>query len=124
MDKISWLYTIDGKPLLVPDGGVQMQFSDLDSGESGRDESGYMHRIVKRSKVGSWSFQYESLTQAEYSYMQSILPGGGSFAFSYPDPKDPTQSKTTEAYLSQYGIIWQSAKTGLYRNLKFDIIEC
>ena len=124
MTRPSWLYTIDGKPLLLPDGGVQMSFQDLDSGESGRDESGFMHRIVKRHKVGTWSFQYDTLTQQEYAYMLSLLPKGGTFRFAYPDPLDPSQSKTTEAYLSQYGITWQSAKTGLYRNFKFDIIEC
>ena len=124
MSKATWLYTIDGKPMLIPDAGVQMTFSDLVSGESGRDESGYMHRIVKRRKIGTWSFRYETMTQQEYAYMLSILPKGGSFRFAYPDPEDPAQSKSTEAYLSQYGITWQSAKTGLYRNFTFDIIEC
>ena len=121
---MTWLYAINGKAMLVPDGGVEMQFSDLDSGESGRDESGFMHRIVKRYKVGAWSFRYDTLTKQEYGYMRSILPESGSFQFTYPDPDDPSQSKTVEAYLSQYGITWQSAKTGLYRNLKFDIVEC
>lgn len=124
MSDVSWLYAIDEKPLLTPDAGVQMQFTDLDSDESGRDESGYMHRIVKRHKVGVWSFQYESLTQQAYSYMLSVLPSGGTFLFTYPDPCDPSHSKTVRAYLSKYGITWYSAKTGLYRNLKFDIIEC
>lgn len=124
MSKVTWLYAIDGKPLLVPDEGVQMQFTDLDSDDSGRDESGFMHRLIKRHKVGAWSFQYGSLTQAEYSYMLSILPQGGTFTFTYPDPADPSQSKATTAYLSQYGITWHNARTGLYRNFKFDIIEC
>jgi hypothetical protein len=101
-----------------------MQFTDLDSDDSGRDESGFMHRLIKRHKVGAWSFQYGSLTQAEYSYMLSILPQGGTFTFTYPDPADPSQSKATTAYLSQYGITWHNARTGLYRNFKFDIIEC
>ncbi len=124
MNEITWLYAIDGKPLLMPDAGVEMRFSDLDSGESGRDESGFMHRIVKRKRVATWSFAYDALSQQEYSYMLSILPEGGSFLFTYPDPENPAQSKTTEAYLSQYSITWQSAKTGLYRNFKFDIIQC
>ena len=124
MSMQTWLYAIDGKPLLVPDAGVQMQFTDLDSDDSGRDESGFMHRLIKRHKVGTWSFQYESLTQKAYSYMLSVLPQGGTFDFTYPDPRDPSQSKTTKAYLSQYGITWHSARTGLYRNFKFDIIEC
>lgn len=124
MNTLTQLYLIDGKPLLTPDAGVQMSFTDLDSGESGRDESGFMHRIVKRYKVGVWSFSYSHLTQEEYSYLLSILPKSGSFSFTYPAPEDISQSRTATAYLSQYGIVWHSARTGMYRNLKFDIIEC
>lgn len=123
MNSLTSLYLIDGKEMLTPDGDVQMQFTDLDSGESGRDEAGFMHRIVKRKKVAAWSFCYGVLTQMEYAYMQSILPGD-SFLFTYPDPADPAKAKTTRAYLSQYGITWRNARTGEYRNLKFDIIEC
>ncbi len=123
MNSLTYLYQLDGKPMLTPDGDVQMQFTDLDSGESGRDEAGFMHRIVVRRKVASWSFLYSSLTQKEYVYMQSILPRD-SFLFTYPDPEDPAKCKTTRAYLSQYGISWHNARTGEYRNLKFEIIEC
>lgn len=123
MNSLTWLYQIDGKPMLAPDCDVQMQFTDLDSGESGRDEAGYMHRIIKRRRVAAWSFCYSSLTQKEYAYMQEILPGD-SFLFTYPDPADPAKYKVTRAYISQYGITWRNASTGEYRNLKFDIIEC
>ena len=124
MNALTELYQIDGKPMLAPDAGVQMSFSDLDSGDSGRDEAGFMHRIVKRRKVGVWSLSYSHLTQAEYGYMLSILPAGGSFTFRYPAPEDPSQGRETTAYLSKYGIVWHSARTGEFRNLKFDIIEC
>lgn len=124
MNILTELYKINGKPMLAPDAGVQMRFTDLDSGDSGRDESGFMHRIVKRRKVGTWSFSYSHLTQAEYAYMRSILPQAGSFTFAYPSPDDIAESLSTTAYLSQYGIVWHSARTGEYRNLQFDIIEC
>jgi len=39
-------FLIDGRPILLPDGGVEINLEDLDSAESGRDESGVMHRIV------------------------------------------------------------------------------
>ena len=124
MNEISYLYAIDGKYLLTPDAGVQMTFSDLDDGESGRDESGYMHRKVLRRGVKKWQFLYSVLSQEEYRYMRGVLDCGGTFSFSYPDPDVPAETKSCTAYLSEYGITWQSAKSGLYRNLKFDVIEC
>ena len=124
MSKVTWLYAIDGKPLLVPDEGVQMQFTDLDSDDSGRDESGVMHRIVVRHKVGVWNFCYSHLTQEEYAYMLSILPKAGCFTFTYPKLEDCTQQESCSAYLSSYSIVWHSARTKDFRNLKFSIIAC
>lgn len=124
MNKVTWLYAIDGKAMLTPDAGVQTEFSDVLSIQSGRDEAGFMHRVVKRSKVGLWHFCYSTLNQEEYSYMLSLLNAGESFDFTYPDPADPAQPKTTRAYIEKYGISWYSARKGLYRNLKFDVVEC
>lgn len=118
------LYLIDGKPLPLPDQGVEMSFEDLDHADAGRDESGYMHRMVVRYKVGRWDFCYSHLTQKTYGEILALLPKSGSFTFCYPDPADPAQQKKTQAYLSRYGIVWQNAATGLYRNLKFSVIEC
>lgn len=118
------LYKIDGKPMPVPDEGIEMSFEDLDDAQSGRDESGFMHRIVVRSKVGVWNFNYSHLTQQEYAYLLSILPTGGSFTFTHPSQEDSTVSRDTTAYLSKYGIVWHSARTNTYRNLKFSIIQC
>ena len=123
MNETTYLYTINGKPMLTPDAGVQTEFSDVLSKESGLDEAGYMHRIVQRYKVGCWHFNYSALTQEAYSYMLSLLDPGDNLVFTYPDPNDPTKTKTTIAYIENYGICWYSAKSGLYRNLKFDVIE-
>jgi hypothetical protein len=117
-------YLIDGKPMPLPDQEVEMSFEDLDHAEAGRDEAGFMHRMVARYKVGSWGFQYSHLTQQTYTELLQLLPQSGSFVFSYPDPMNPEQYKHTTAYLSRYGIVWRNARTGLYRNLKFNIIEC
>ena len=117
-------YLIEGKPMPLPDQEVEMSFEDLDRAEAGRDESGSMHRLVARYKVGSWSFTYSHLTQQTYKSLLQLLPKSGSFVFSYPDPMDPEKYKHTVAYLSKYGIVWRDAATGLYRNLKFSIIEC
>ena len=42
------LFLINGKPMLAPDADVGVSYTDLDANDSGRDESGYMHRIVMR----------------------------------------------------------------------------
>lgn len=118
------LYKINGKPMPVPDEGVEMSFEDLDDAQSGRDASGFMHRIVVRNKVGVWNFSYSHLTQQEYAYLLSILPTGGSFTFTHPSQEDSGISQDTSAYLSKYGIVWHSAQTNTYRNLKFSIIQC
>ena len=124
MNSLTERYLIDGKPMLAPDEDVEMSFEDLDASDSGRDESGVMHRTVARHKVGVWHFSYSCLTQAEYTYMLSILPQSGSFTFTHPKLTDCTQTENCTAYLSGYSIVWQSAKTKLYRNLKFSVIEC
>lgn len=124
MNHLTDLFLIDGKPMLVPDAGVEMSFEDLDSEDSGRDEGGFMHRIVVRYKLGVWSFTYSYLTGEEYAYMLSILPKTGSFDFTHPKLSDSSRRETTRAYLSGYGIAWQSARTGQYRNLKFSITQC
>ena len=118
------LYLLDGKPVVAPDEGLEMSFEDLDSAQSGRDESGYMHRKMVRRKVGVWSFSYSHLTGAQYRYMLSVLPQGGTFSFTYPDPENPGSQKTTTAYVSAYSVVWHSARTDTYRNLQFSVIEC
>ncbi len=118
------LYQINGQPLLAPDMGVELTFTDLDSADSGRDEAGFMHRTVVRHKVPSWRFVYSSLTEAEYAYMLRILPSAGSFTFTHPAEGDSGHLQQTTAYLSQYGIVYQNARTKTYKNLKFSIIAC
>ena len=124
MNTITDLFQINGKPMLAPDADVEMSFEDLDASDSGRDESGVMHRIVVRHKVGVWNFNYSRLTQEEYAYMLSILPQAGCFTFTYPKPSDSTKRESCTAYLSNYSILWHSAKTGDFRNLKFRSIAC
>ena len=121
---LSPFYKINGAAMVAPDENVEMSFEDLDSGESGRDESGFMHRIVVRQKVGVWNFCYSRLSAGEYAYMMEILPKGGSFTFTYPTGADGTGEAVCQAYLSGYSIAWRSARTKDYRNLKFSIIQC
>ena len=117
-------FQIDGKPMFAPDADVSISYSDLDGSESGRDEGGYMHRIVVRYNVGTWSFEYSSITEDEMRYMESLFPKTPDFQFTHPDRTDPSKLVTTRCYRSKYGIVWKNARTGQYRNYKFNIIEC
>lgn len=115
-------YKIDGKPLLVPDADVEIAFSDLDDGDSGRDEAGFMHRIVARYRVGTWAFSYFRLTVEEYKYLRSLFAGKADFTFTYRNLEgDPVQ---TRAYCSNDSITYRDAALGEYRNFKFTVIEC
>lgn len=118
------LFKINGYPMLVPDEGVGFSYEDLDDSASGRDEGGYMHRFVVRDKVGSWSFSYSSLTEEERCYMESIFSNSATFAFTHPDRNDSSISATSTCYCSKRSMSWYNAVTGLWKNYKFNIIEC
>lgn len=124
MRKKTDLFLIDGLPLLAPDENVEISVEDIDASDSGRDESGVMHRFVVRQGVGKWSFSYACLTAQEYAYMESLFAGKSTFSFTYPDCAAGGQRKTITAYRSKHGILWQSAATGQFRNYQFSIISC
>lgn len=116
---------INGKPILAPDADVQIEASDLDSADSGRDVAGFLHRHVVRLKLRKWTFTYSFLTPLEYSYMRSLVDAEtGTFTFTCPHRIKPDQSETCTAYISKYDLSWKSARTGNYRNFKFSVIEC
>lgn len=122
MNATTKLFQIDGKDMLIPDAGVEVSYSDLDAADSGRDESGYMHRLVVRHKIPSWQFSYTHLDAESYAYMRSILPRAGTFLFTYPNENgEPEQ---LQAYISKYSVLWENLRLGDYRNLKFSIIAC
>lgn len=118
------LYTINGQALPVPDQDVEMSFEDLDAADAGRDEAGYMHRHVVRQKLGVWNFSYTHLSEKTMAYLRQVLHTGATFTFTYPDPGNTQNRRSTTAYLSGYGFSWRNARTGDYRNLKFSVIEC
>jgi hypothetical protein len=108
----------------VPDGEVSVSYEDLDDADSGRDESGVMHRIPVRYKVGSWNFTYSHLTEEEKQYMENIFPDSADFAFTHPSRQDAAVAVTERAYRSKYGISWKNARTGLWSNYGFTVIQC
>lgn len=115
-------YKIDGKPIIAPDADIQITANDLDADSSGRDESGYMHRVVLRHRVKTWELSYSFLTAEEYAYMQSLTSGKASFEFQYKG-LDGVPNVVT-AYCSNDSITYRNAATGHYRNYKIKIIEC
>lgn len=115
---------INGEPMFAPDADIDFSYEDLDDSDSGRDESGYMHRIVVRYKVMSGSFVFSHISQEDYVYMESLFPDAPTFEFTRPSRKDPSVLVTTTCYRSKYGISWHNARTGQWRNYKFNIIEC
>ena len=114
-------YRIAGLPMLVPDQDVELQYSDLDASDAGRDESGRMHRMVVRCRVKAWAFTYSHLTAEEYAYMEALFQGRDTFPFTFPTA-DGTDTCT--AYCSGGSIALRNLRTGIYKNYKFSIIEC
>ena len=119
--KLTTEYLIDGTPMLTPDAGVGIDYSDVLSDASGRDERGVVHNFVVRHEVKTWSFAYAWLTAEEYAYVRSLLRGKHNFIFSYKDENGET--KTVKAYCQKKSVSYWSARRGLYKDLQFDIIE-
>ena len=125
MRQLSELLKIKGTPLYAPDNDMQWSYSDLDSSDSGRDESGVMHREVVRRRVGTANFVYSRLTDAEYQYLVNLLDNAGdTFSFTHPARGSSSTLETTTCYCSNYSISWYNAREGLWHNFKFNIIEC
>lgn len=122
--KLTELFLIDGKPIVAPDADMGFSFADLDGSDSGRDEAGVMHRDVIRHKVGAWSFSYSNMTDEELNYMESLFGEKAVFSFTYPSRTDPSTPATVTAYRSKYSTSWFNAKSKLWRNYKFNIVEC
>ena len=117
-------FPINGKPMFAPDNEMSFSFEDIDASDSGRTEDGVMHRSPVRYKVGKWSFKYSRISEEQKNYMESLFPDSPTFQFTHPSRKDSDTLETTECYRSKYELSWYSAKDGLWRNYKFNIIEC
>lgn len=113
---------IDGKPILVPDCDIAIECSDLDDADSGRDETGVMHRIVLREGVKSIQLSYAVLPLEDYRYMESLFKGKSEFAVELRDADDEVTRFT--AYRSKHGIVIHNARAGICKNYKFSLIEC
>lgn len=115
-------FLIDDKPILVPDAGVELKLTDLDAQDSGRDESGVMHRIVLRKGVRTWEFAYSALTVEEYRYMLSLFENKAQFKVRFRNVFG--KEACAYAYNSNHSILLYDLRRGICKNLKFTIIEC
>lgn len=113
---------IDDAPMLEPDAGIGLKASDLESGGTGHDERGFMHRILVRSDVKTWDFSYAMLTSEEYVYMTNLLRGKATFSFTFKNENG--EKETVKAYCKQRSAAYWSQRRGLYKNLKFSIVQC
>lgn len=116
-------FAVGGVPMLTPDIEMNVSESDLDEEDSGRDESMFMHRFVARERVKTWPFSYALLDGEDLNYIKSLFSGKPTFPFSY---EEDGKQLTTTAYCSKwsYKICRGSDAHGLYKDLKFNIIEC
>lgn len=121
--KTTDLFAIDGQPMLVPDAGLPLLVEDVETSDSGRDESGVLHRFVVRQGMLHWDFSYARLTQEEYAYMESLFAGKSTFRFSYTSAVDSTRQEIT-AYRSKHSVLWNSAADGQFRDYQFRISAC
>lgn len=121
MRKTTDLFLIDGQPMLAPDENMQVSREDIETVDSLRDESGFLHRFVARQGVGKWDFSYGHLSQQEYDYMESLFAGKASFVFTHPDGENSVQ---TIAYRSKHSIVLHRVNGGQFRDYRFSIIAC
>ena len=117
------LFTVDGQPMLVPDGDLAMQEEDVISSDSGLDDTGVYHRFVIRRNVPSWDFSYSRLSRDEYAYLESLFADKDTFSFGYWSAIDENW-KQVMAYRSKRTILWHNATDGQFREYRFRIIAC
>lgn len=111
------VYKIDGVAIPVPDAEVTLSYADLDSAAAGRDESGYMHRAVLRHRVRTWGFTYTILSAEAVRTLEELLAGKAVFDFESEDG-------VCKAYCAKQEVRLYDRTRGVYKGMKFNIIEC
>lgn len=114
-------HLIDGIEMLIPDVDVEITYADVEAEDSGYDESGVYHRIVKRYDVRAWKFKYAILTKEEFAYLRYLFKGKESFQFTFLNELD--KKETVTARCQPISVAYQSKRSGLYKNLTLEIIE-
>lgn len=115
-------FQVDGQPLLAPDAGVAVKTTELLSADSGRDESGFLHRRLLRQGMRQWDFSYAAVTGQEYRYLLGLFAGKGSFAFSFRDEEG--QPGLAQCYCAGCAASLYDSTRSVYQALKFSVVEC
>ena len=110
--------------MLAPDEEVAVRYEDIDGADAGRDQAGFMHRSIVRSKVPSWTFSYAWLTEEEKRYMEELFPDAATFTFTHPGRLNTAVQEQTLCYRSKYSISWKSQRSGLWSGYGFTVIAC
>lgn len=118
------LFLIDGQSIVVPDSNLKLQVKDLESSDSGLDESAFLHRFVARQGVSKWTFSYGEITAEEYAYMEGLFAGKDTFVFTRPSLADSTVPVASKCYRSKHQTQWRNAVTGQFGKYQFNITEC
>lgn len=121
------LLQIDGKPLPEPTEPAEIGFADVESKDSGYDESGVYHRLVMRYGVLSCALTYGYLTNEECAYLLELLQNKDTFQFTCPissNSKEVTKTITRTCYCSNRSAALQRLKNGAWRDMTLKIQEC
>lgn len=117
------LFTINGQPMPMPDGNMVLYIENVEAPDSGRDESGVLHRFPLRQSVKSWDFSYAQLDREDFAYLEKLFDGKDTFRFGYLSETDGTRQEVV-AYRSKRSVLWHSAADGRFRDCKFRITTC
>ena len=124
--RLTDLLKIDGEPMPEPTEAADIQFSDVESSDSGADESGVYHREVLRFGVLSCTLTYGYLDNEDCAYLLGLLQGKTTFAFTCPvasTTADVTQTTTRTCYCANRGAALQRLKSGVWRDMTLQIQE-
>ena len=120
------LLQIDGQNLPLPNESPKIQYTDVESSDSGTDEGGYYHREVLRFDVMSWTLEYSNLSNADCAYLLSLLRGKSTFQFTFPvsdDGEGVTKTETRTCYCSNYGAAVFRLRMGIWSDISINIQE-
>lgn len=121
MRQFDYNFLIDGMPALIADSGILVTEKDVQSDDSGYDESLVYHRRLARTGVLSFSETFRFVTREEYQYMKSLLQGKDSFVLEFLD--EDGQIRKIDAYCDKLTVSVFNVKTGLYKSMKFVITQ-
>lgn len=121
------LLQIDGNPLPEPTEAAEIKFTDVESEDSGKDETGVYHREILRFGVLSCTLTYSHLSNEECAYLFHLLENKSTFRFTCPissDSRNVEQTVTRTCYCTDHGAALQRLKAGVWRDAKLQIQEC